>query len=167
VVAYIVAAVLAGIVLCLGVRRAGRAFLNARGMRVVTCPQDRRPAAVELASWHAALTALFGSADARLRTCSRWPERGSCNQACVRQIQDAPRATLVQGILSNWCRYNVCISCGAPLAKVRVGSHRPHLINRELRIFEWREIPPEEIPETLRYCEPVCETCVVAETRTW
>jgi hypothetical protein len=166
-VTYIVVAVLASCVLGLGLRRAGRAFLNSRGIHVVTCPENRQPAAVDLASWHAVLTALSGQSDARVGECSRWPTRGACDQACVKQIRDAPQATLVEAILSNWCRYNSCICCGAPLAKLHVGPHQPHLIDRELRIFEWKEVPPQEIPQKLRYCEPVCETCVLAETHIW
>src|SRR5581483_11357679 len=137
-VTLVVVAVLAGIVLGLGLRRAGHAYRNSRGVRVVTCPESRRPAAVSLRSWRAAVSALAGRREIRVQSCSRWPGWSSCAQACVKQIQEAPRATMVEAILSNWCRYNMCTCCGAPLARLHVGEHQPHLLDRELRIFEWK-----------------------------
>jgi len=166
-VTYMVVALLAGVALGFGLRRGGRAFRTFRGMRVLTCPENRKPAAVELGAWRVALTAILGRPVAQVRDCSRWPERRQCDQACVREIQGAPKATLVHTILANWCRYNACVCCGAPLAKIHVGPHQPYLINQELRIFEWKEIPPQDLPQTLRSCEPVCETCLVAETHAW
>lgn len=166
-ITYIVVAVLAGAVLGLSLCRAERILHRFRGLRVLRCPENRQSVAVELASWQLLLTGLAGRPVPRVRNCSRWPERADCDQACVKEIRGAPTATLVQTMLTNWCRYNTCICCGAPLAKLHVGPHRPHLINPELRIVEWKEIPPQDIPQTLRSCEPVCETCVVAETHVW
>jgi hypothetical protein len=157
----------AAIVLGFGLLRAIRAYLETRGVRVVTCVENRRPAAIALAAWRAVFTALFGRRDLRIEQCSRWPAWSGCAQACLKEVRDAPRATRVEGILGNWCQYNACIYCGAPMAKAHVGAHEPHLIDRNRRIFEWKEIPPEEMSEKLRQCEPVCETCVGAETRTW
>jgi len=166
-VTYIVVAVLAGFLLGLFLQRAACAFFRFRGMRVVRCPENRQLNAVELSAWHAVLTAFGGGTLPHVRNCSRWPARGACDQACVKEIRSAPAATRVETILANWCRYNACFYCGAPLAHLHIGPHQPHLVDRDLRIFEWKEIPPQEIPLTLRRCEPVCENCVVAETHTW
>ena len=166
-VTYIVVAVLAGFLLGLVLQRAACAFLRFRGTRVVRCPEDRQLTAVELSSWQAVLSGLSGRALPHVRNCSRWPARAGCDQGCVKEIRTAPAATLVETIVANWCHYNACYYCGARLAHLRIGPHQPHLINRDLRIFEWRDIPPQEIPQTLRHCEPVCENCVVAETHTW
>jgi len=159
--------VVAAIVLGFGLLRAVRAYLETRGVRVVTCVENRRPAAITVAAWRAAFTEPFGRRDLRVEQCSRWPAWSGCAQTCLKEVREAPRATRVEGILKNWCQYNTCICCGAPLARTHVGAHQPHLIDRDLRIFEWKEIPLEDIAEKLRQCEPVCETCVDAETRTW
>ena len=37
------------------------AYLKYRGMRVITCPETRTPAAIEVDATHAALTAATGS----------------------------------------------------------------------------------------------------------
>ena len=164
-VTYIVVSVLAGFLLGLALWRAERVWLTLHGMHIVRCPENQQPAAVHLASWRTALA--FGKGLPSVRNCSRWPARRTCDQACVKEVRGAPRATLVESILTNWCHYNRCVCCGAPLARLRVGPHQPHLIDRQLKIFEWKEIPPQELPQTLRQAEPVCETCVVAETHTW
>ena len=166
-VTYIIVAVLAGFLVGLFLQRAACGLLRFRGTRVVRCPENRQLAAVELSPWHAVMSVLWGRALPHVRTCSRWPERRACDQACVKEIRNAPAATLVETILANWCHYNACFYCGAPLAHLPIGPHQPHLIDRDMRIFEWKQIPPQDIPQTLRRCEPVCENCVVAETHTW
>lgn len=166
-IAVVIVAVLAGMAVGAGLCKVARFRHTFRGIRVLTCPEDRQSAAVELASWQMAMTGLFGQPAPCVRSCSRWPERRGCDQACTKVIQGAPAATLLETILANWCRYNACICCGAPLAKLHVGPHEPHLIDREFHIFEWHQIPPEKVPQVLRTCEPVCPNCVVAETHTW
>ena len=54
-----------------------------RGVRQVTCPETRRGAAVEIDALHCATTSLTGTEYMRLRECSRWPEKKSCDQDCV------------------------------------------------------------------------------------
>ena len=166
-VAYIVVGLLAAVAVGFFLRKGERNYRTFRGMRVVVCPENQENAAVELGAWHVAWTAVLGRPVARVRDCSRWPERHGCNQVCVREIEKTPKSTRVQAIVADWCRYNTCACCGTPLAKLHVGAHRPHLIDRELHILEWREIPPQNLPETLHTCEPVCEKCLVAETHTW
>src|SRR5579864_1148526 len=156
-VTYIVVAVLAGFLLGFLLQRAACAFLRFRGTRVVRCPENRQLTAVELSAWQAVLTAFWGGTLPHVRSCSRWPARSGCDQGCVKDIRNAPAGTLVETILANWCHYNACFYCGAPLAHLRIGPHQPHLVDRDLRIFEWRDIPPQEIPQTLPRCEPVCE----------
>jgi len=167
VITIVIVTLVVGVVLGLALQKAAQAYRTFRGMRVLTCPENQQPAAVEVEAWHAALSAILGRPAPRVRDCSRWPERRQCDQGCVRVILGAPNATLVENIVANWCRYNACMCCGAPLAKLRVGRHQPHLINQDLHIFDWNEVPPQELPQTLRRCEPVCETCLVAETHIW
>src|SRR5579859_3789023 len=131
---YVVVAVLAGFFLGLVLQRIVSAMVRFRGTRVVRCPENRQLAAVEMSGWHTVLTALSGRALPHVRNCSRWPERAGCDQCCVREIRNAPAATLVETILANWCHYNACVYCGAPLAHLRIGPHQPHLIDRDLRI---------------------------------
>jgi len=69
-----------------------RTFLRYRGKRLVTCPEARQPAAVDIDVTHAALSAVTGSPDLRLMRCSRWPDikivgkRVCCRFRCCRKI---------------------------------------------------------------------------------
>ena len=163
----IVGEVVVAIALGFALVRMAHVYLHWRGIRIVTCVENRRPAAIAVAPWRAAFTAIFGRRDLRVEHCSRWPAWSGCAQTCLKEVREAPEATRVERILGNWCQHNACICCGAPLTNAHVRAHQPHLIDPNRRIFEWKEIPLEAIPEKLREYEPVCETCVDAETRTW
>jgi hypothetical protein len=55
------------------------------GSRLVACPENRQPAAVNIDARHAAATAIDGCPNVRLSDCARWPERSNCDQACLHQ----------------------------------------------------------------------------------
>lgn len=143
-----------------------RTYLRFRGTRVVACPETGQPAAVEVATWHIAVTATFGKPALRLRDCSRWRERAVCDQACRRRIEAAPEECLVLTILSKWYRDKTCVCCGRSLGQIAQWGHQPCLRSPDLRILEWKHIPAENIPRALATHEPVCWTCLVAETHT-
>lgn len=163
---YVMVAIVAG-ALGIFLYRVSRRFLRFRGTRLILCPENSRLAAVELASWQISVAGLLGKALPRVRNCSRWPARAGCDEACVKQIGQAPAATRIETIVTEWCHDQSCRYCGAPLKKVHARRHDPHLIDAELRIFEWKEVPAEQIPQALRSCEAICENCVIAETHTW
>ena len=54
-----------------------------RGVRQVTCPQTHGPALVRFDALHAAVTGVFDREQLRLASCSLWPERMHCDQACI------------------------------------------------------------------------------------
>jgi hypothetical protein len=60
----------------------GRAYVKYRGARVITCPENRKPAGVMVDTGHVLLMTLTGKEDLRLKSCSRWPERQDCGQEC-------------------------------------------------------------------------------------
>src|SRR5215831_4360910 len=93
-------------------------WLKFRGDRIVTCPENRRPAGVRLDAAHAALTG-WPNPDLRLATCSRWPERAGCGQECLRQIEQAPADCLVRNIVAKWYEGKRCASCGEPFHEIR------------------------------------------------
>src|SRR5215469_18497657 len=64
-----------------------RALFKWRGERVVTCPESKQPAAVNVAAGEAALGVFFSEPTLRLKECSRWPERKGCGQDCLQQIE--------------------------------------------------------------------------------
>ena len=72
---YFVAGVLT-IVALLIVWRSVLAYFKFRGVRVVTCPETAKSAAVEVDAQHAALKGVIGKLNLQLKSCSRWPEPG-------------------------------------------------------------------------------------------
>jgi hypothetical protein len=60
-------------------------FEQFSGSRLVACPEDQRPAAVGIDALHAAATGVDGCPELRLSSCTRWPERANCDQACLAQ----------------------------------------------------------------------------------
>jgi hypothetical protein len=147
-----------------GCWRAARAYLRFRGKRVVTCPETEQSAAVELAMWRIAITAAFREPGLRLRDCSRWRQRAPCDQACLAGIAASPEECLVLTILSKWYEGKTCTCCGRPVGQISHWRHKPCLMSPSMRIFEWKDIPSENIPLVLGTHAPVCWRCLVAET---
>ena len=90
----------------------GSVFWKYSGDRVITCPENERPAGVKVDAGHASLSVLGGKADLRLKSCSRWPERQDCGQQCLRQIEASPEGCLVRHILTQWYEGKNCAVCG-------------------------------------------------------
>jgi hypothetical protein len=141
------------------------AWRRYRGTRLVTCPETNRPAAVEVNAGRAALTALLrGAPEVRLRDCTRWPERRNCGQECLSQIELAPEECLIRTMLLRWYQGKRCVFCGKPFETFDWLHHRPALMNPERVTYEWRDIPPETLPDVLNSWQPVCWDCHVAES---
>jgi hypothetical protein len=60
------------------------------GLRLVTCPETVEAAVVKINATRAVASKLAGRNNLRLRSCSRWPEKKGCNQACSAQLKAAP-----------------------------------------------------------------------------
>ena len=67
-----------------------RVYLKFRGARLVTCPEARQDAVVEVAARSMGKQAILGEPCLQLSECSRWPMRGGCGQDCLRQIEARP-----------------------------------------------------------------------------
>lgn len=155
------------VLLGLGVGRAGSAYLKFRGKRVIPCPELGQPAAVDLSAVRMALKAVFRKPVPRLRDCSNWTGQGGCKQDCLAQLGAAPEEYRVRSILRRWYEGKSCVCCGTPMEKTDRMKRGPCAISADLKILEWTDIPPQEIPKVLETHKPVCWNCLVAETHTW
>jgi hypothetical protein len=140
------------------------AWYRFRGERVVTCPENRRPAGVQLEAGRAARTSLAGPPEFRLSDCSRWPEMDKCGRECLAQIAEAPEACLVRNILTEWYRGKSCFYCERPFEKVDWSVQKPALLRADKVSVEWSEVPAPTLPETLQTALPVCFACHTANT---
>lgn len=152
--------VIAGIVIA----RVASVWLRYRGDRLITCPENTRPAGVKVDAGHAAVSSLLHPAELRLSTCSRWPERAGCGQECLTQIAEAPEGCLVRNILTQWYTGKVCASCHRPFSNLKWDSAKPALILSDERTVEWRQVPVADVPDTLKTALPVCFACHMAST---
>src|ERR1041384_6164530 len=69
----LIAITLLAAALWFGLRWLVRSSSRYRGSRLVTCPETKKPAIVEVDALHASLTATVRLPDIRLENCSRWP----------------------------------------------------------------------------------------------
>jgi hypothetical protein len=148
-----------------GLWRVARGYLRFRGTRLVACPENGQPAAVELAAWQIAVTGAFKRPTLRLRDCSRWRGQAACNQSCLTRIEAEGGDCLVLTILSKWYQGKTCICCGRQMPVIP-WRHAPCVMSPDLRLCEWRDIRAEDIPNVLATHSPVCWECLVAETHT-
>lgn len=161
----------------LGVAAAGAVFLLARvalglysyflfqGVRLVTCPETKGPAAVELDAGHIGLSSALGVAPRlRLQDCSRWQVRERCDEPCLSQLANAPEQCLVRRIATLWYEGKSCAFCHRPIPRVEWPSHQPALMDPHGRTVQWHEVPPEQLPQVLASFRPVCWNCHVTET---
>lgn len=141
-----------------------RAFFNYRGKYLITCPETRKPAAVDVAAGEAAVGAFLSEPTLRLKECSRWPERADCGQDCLQQIEADPEKCLVWNIVSKWYEGKECVFCHKSIGPVHHLDHAPALLGRDLKTTEWRDLRPEELPDVFARYQPVCWNCHVAES---
>lgn len=139
-------------------------FIRYRGKRLVTCPETRRPVAVEVDAKHAAFTAALGHPDLRLKTCTRWPQRQDCGQECILQIEVSPEDCLIRNILTSWYAGKHCVSCGRKFTELHLLDHKPAFLSPKGETVEWADLAPETIPEVLASHFPVCWDCYITET---
>lgn len=138
---------------------AGRAWERTRGTRLVTCPGSGQRTAVALRSFGAALS--LGGAAPRVGACSRWPERASCGQECLAEIEQAPDGCLVRAMVERFYAGHACVGCGRPFGAVTGLEHRHALLSEEGTTLQWDEVDVEELPRLFLSHQPLCWSCHV------
>jgi hypothetical protein len=143
-------------------------FLFARrrnaGDRVITCPETHTTEVVRVDAGHAAITDLRGDKDLRLESCTRWPEKSNCGQACLAEIESAPDGCLVRDRLEGWYRGAECALCGMSIGPIHWFAYRPGLLTPEHHALSWEEVPAKALPSALDEDRPICSDCLLAES---
>ncbi len=161
VLAVVIGAALLGYIL----RTGGSAFIKYRGKRIVTCPETKTEVGVDVDALHAAATAPFGGGpELRLKDCTRWPERETCGQECLTQIEEAPQQCLIRTRLERWYAGTACALCGTSVGEIRWTDHRPAFLSPGRKPLAWSEVSPEDLQGVLATHERICWNCYVAET---
>ena len=154
---------LGAVFLLAGTARVAWLWFGYRQNRLITCPENQRPAGVRLDAWHAAVTGMT-KPEFRLSTCTRWPDRSGCAQECLRQIEAAPLDCEVRRILSHWYAGKSCALCGLSFGEILWDARKPALLRSDKRTMEWSAIPVDELPAVLQESAPICFACHMALT---
>ena len=132
--------------------------------RLINCPENDTPQAVELDPKHRLAQALQGKDGMYLRECSRWPERQDCGQGCLQQVAAAPDGCRVRSLLDDYYAGQNCVLCGKEFGeKIDWYDHEPAFIDADRNISSWKDIPPEKLPAAMEAHYPVCWDCKVIE----
>jgi hypothetical protein len=134
-------------------------WIRYRGTRLVTCPENQRPAGVRLGA-----TPPWRWGSLRLSACSRWPEKAGCGQECLSQVAASPEDCLVRNILAQWVQGKVCAVCGRPAGEIHEIGGQPALRRADKVTVELKQVPVDQLPDTLAASEPICFGCHVANT---
>jgi hypothetical protein len=146
-----------------GIRWLVRSFSRYRGFRIVTCPETKKPAIVEVDALHASLTSTVGLPDIRLKDCTRWPIKEHCGQECLMDVDVAPDRCLVSGVLMRWYRDKNCVYCGKAFPALHWVDHRPALLSAEGNLVTWNGVILAQLPKVLETHSPVCWDCYVVQ----
>jgi hypothetical protein len=138
--------------------------LRFRGEMLVRCPETHQPAAVKVDVARAAAKLLAGGHDRELRDCSRWPERGECDQDCLEQVERDPDNHRVWTIAARWFAGKKCVYCGKAIDTLSHFDRSPALLGEESKTAEWDEVPAENLPGEFSRDMPVCWNCHIAQT---
>ena len=152
------------VALWFGIRWLVRSFSRYRGPQIVTCPETKDPAIVEVDSLHASLTATVGLPDIRLENCSRWPMKKQCGQECLMELDVAPGECLVSGVLMRWYRDKNCVYCKKAFSEIQWLDHRPALLSPEKKLLSWDQVHLDELRSVLGTHAPVCWNCYIAQS---
>ena len=144
--------------------RSVRLWWTYRGARVITCPENLRPAGVFVDAAHVAARPFVKAPELQLSSCSRWPEHAGCGQECLKQIEASPEDCLVRTILAKWYAGKRCACCGRPIGEISVPGAQPAVLCADKVSVEWSQIPADRLSETLAAASPICFACHMGNT---
>ena len=138
-----------------------QSYFRNRGRRTVMCPDNHEPVTVEVDSKYAFTTALRGKEHTRLHSCSRWPEKGECDQDCLAQVDPTPEN--LERLLQKWYQGKTCIICARALTPGDWRRSRLALLNEKQKLFELHHMHLDELPSALDKMAPLCWNCLQEE----
>src|ERR1019366_8111058 len=134
-----------------------QSYFRNRGRRTVMCPDNHEPVTVEVDSKFAFSTALRGEEHTRLHSCSRWPEKGDCDQDCLAQVDPTPEN--LERLLQKWYQGKSCAICEHALTPADWRRSRLALLNEKQKLFELRHMHLDELPSVLDKIRPLRLNC--------
>ncbi|HEX6047565.1 MAG TPA: hypothetical protein VFZ22_23955 [Pyrinomonadaceae bacterium] len=153
-----------GVALWFGIRWFVRSRSKYGGTKVVTCPETKEPAIVEVDSLYTSLTSATRFPDIRLEHCSRWPMKEECGQECLMDLDVAPENCLVSGVLMRWYRDRHCVFCQKDFPELHWIDHRPALRSPDGKLLAWNEVHLNDLRNVLETHSAVCWDCYITQS---
>lgn len=134
-----------------------QAYYANRGRRRVVCPETNEAAEVEVDRKYALRTAFQNRQQSRLESCTRWPEKASCGQECLEQVDPTPEN--VDRLLSKWYEDQHCAICTRALTPSDWRRSRLAVLNQQHKLFELRHMHLGDLHAELQHMRPLCWNC--------
>ena len=108
---------------------------------------------------------MWERADVLLATCSRWPQRRGCDQACVAQIEASLDGTRARTIAARYFQGRRCVICQRRIAPPNAATRQPGFMNPVSReVVAWNDVPAQNLPDAIESRRPLCADCTLAES---
>lgn len=132
-------------------------YYQNRGRQSVTCPDSKQPVDVTVDRKFAFRMALRGQEHSRLESCSRWPEKGDCDQECLAQLDPSPEN--IDRLLTKWYEGKTCAVCTRALTPADWRRSRLAVLDKDQNLLELREMTLDRLATLLDQMRPLCWTC--------
>jgi hypothetical protein len=132
-------------------------YYKNRGRQSAICPENGQRVDVEMDNKYAFWTAWRGQEHTRLKSCTRWPEKGDCGQDCQAQIDPSPEN--VERLMIGWHKGKVCGICARNITPPDWRRNRLALLDEQHRLVELRNLDLHGLQAALTHMRPLCWTC--------
>ena len=132
-------------------------YYKNRGRQSAICPENGQRVDVEMDNKYAFWTAWRGQEHTRLKSCTRWPEKGDCGQECQAQIDPSPEN--VERLMIGWHKGKVCGICARNITPPDWRRNRLALLDEQHRLVELRNLNLTGLQAALTHMRPLCWTC--------
>jgi len=147
------AALVTGLPLALSLQ----AYFQNRGRQAAICPENGEPVNIEVDRKYAFWTAYRGQEHTRLKSCTRWPEKGDCGQECLAQLNPSPEN--VERLMMNWYRGKSCAICARAITPPDWRRGRLAWLDSEQKLVELRQVDLKQLQFALKDMRALCWTC--------
>jgi hypothetical protein len=134
-----------------------QSYFQNRERQSAICPENGERVDVEMDSKYAFWTAYRGQEHTRLKSCTRWPEKGDCGQECLEQV--APSPENVERLMLGWYQGKSCAICTRAITPSDWRRGRLGWLDDEHKLVELRHVNLKELQFALQAMRALCWTC--------
>jgi hypothetical protein len=132
-------------------------YFRNRGRLAAVCPESHAPVNIEVDNNYAFWTALRGVEHSRLKSCTRWPEKGDCGQECLAQVEPSPEN--VEKLMLKWYKGKTCAICARAITPPDWRRSRLAWLDEQHKLIELRQVNLSQLQTALATMRPLCWTC--------